>query len=103
MDGGRLVPCMMGLSPEAKNAWIECHDSIEKSLGKNEELEEINDVASKAVDNIAGVTALFHYVEHGISLICEDCLSRTAILILWYLNEAKRFLAILPCRRKSSG
>lgn len=87
----RLEPCVMTFPPEVKTIWISQYNAIEKALGNGGKLEDINDMASKAADNIARLAALFHYFEHGKTPICEDCLNRAAVIVLWHLNEAKRF------------
>ena len=87
----RLEPCVMTFSPEVKTLWVSQYNAIEKALGNGGKLEDINDMASKAADNIARLAALFHYFEHGKTPICEDCLNRAAVIVLWHLNEAKRF------------
>ena len=87
----RLEPCVMTFSPEVKTLWVSQYNAIEKALGNGGKLEDINDMASKAADNIARLAALFHYFEHGKTSICADCLDRAAVIVLWHLNEAKRF------------
>lgn len=87
----RLEPCVMAFPPEVKTIWVSQYNAIEKALGEGGKLEDIHDMASKAADNIARLAALFHYFEHGKTPICEDCLNRAAMIVLWHLNEAKRF------------
>lgn len=90
-DKCRLEPYIMTFPPEVKTIWVSQYNAIEKALGNGGKLEDINDMASKAADNIARLAALFHYFEHGKTPICEDCLNRAAMIVLWHLNEAKRF------------
>ena len=87
----RLEPCLMTFPPEVKTLWVSQYNAIEKALGNGGKLEDINDMASKAADNIARLAALLHYFEHGKTPICADCLDRAAVIVLWHLNEAKRF------------
>ena len=64
-DDGALTPAMLSLSPEAKRAWVEYHDAIERELASGGELYDVRDVASKSADNAARLAALFQMFEHG--------------------------------------
>ncbi len=54
IDGdGALTPLMLHLTPEAKAAWVEYHDTIESELASGGKLYDVRDVASKSADNAA--------------------------------------------------
>lgn len=90
-EEGALTPVVLPLSPEAKEAWIQYHNDVERELRPHGELCDVKDVASKSADNAARLAALFHVFEHGggaVSLANFEAASRIAA---WYLNESRRF------------
>ncbi|CAN0620162.1 DUF3987 domain-containing protein [Burkholderia multivorans] len=96
MDGnGILVPLMLTLSPEAKDAWIEFHDAVEERLRAGGELHEVRDVASKSADNAARLAALFHVFSGATGPIGVDSFESAASIVAWHLSEAKRFFSEL--------
>ncbi len=95
-EDGRLTPAMMALTPEAKSAWIEYHDAIERELASGGDLHEVNDVASKSADNAVRIAALFQLFEHGFGgAISLDCFVRASTIAAWHLYEARRFFGEL--------
>ena len=93
---GRLNPVTLTLSAEAKKAWIEFHDSIEKDLSSGKELHEIRDVASKAADNAARLAALFHVFNNGIGgQVDLDSFNSASRIVAWHLHESRRFFGEL--------
>jgi len=95
-DNGALIPSMLLLTPEAKAAWVEYHNAIERELAWGGELHDVRDVASKSADNAARLAALFQIFEHGmggaVGLKCFESASRIAA---WHLNESRRFFGEL--------
>jgi Protein of unknown function (DUF3987)/Primase C terminal 2 (PriCT-2) len=96
-DDGTLSPTVLDFSHEAKAAWIECHDEIEKAIGPTGEFVDVRDVAAKAADNIARMAALFHILEerNGYSLIGAAAVRSAAAVVIWHLYAAKYFLGPL--------
>jgi hypothetical protein len=91
-DQGSLCPAMLTLTPDAKAAWIELHDAVERELGSGGELYDVRDVAAKAADNVARLAAIFHAFERGfVGPIGVDHLQAAGEIVLWHLNEARRF------------
>jgi putative DNA primase/helicase len=90
-DSGGLEPLLLSLSPEAKAAWVRYHDEIESGLGKDGELQDVRDVASKIADNAARLAALFHVIDGGVGAISVDHFESAGIIAAWHLNEALRF------------
>lgn len=87
-----LEPKLLTLSPEAKEAWILFHDTVERELRCGGELTDVRDVASKAADNVARLAALFHVFEHGLEGdVQADHIEAAGRLVAWHLNEARRF------------
>lgn len=93
-EDGALTPPMIPMTPEAKAAWIEYHDAIERELASGGELYDVRDVASKSADNAVRLAALFQIFEGGgaIGLECFESASRIAA---WHLHEARRFFGEL--------
>ena len=50
-EAGALTPAMIVMSPAAKAAWIDYHNTVERELGCD--FHDIKDVASKSADNAA--------------------------------------------------
>lgn len=100
VDGnGTLSPALLSLTPEAKAAWVDYHDTIECELASGGELYDVRDVASKSADNAARLAALFQIFEHGPGgAIGLDCFQSAGRIAAWHLNESRRFFGelVLP-------
>jgi putative DNA primase/helicase len=93
---GKLIPATLTLTSEAKKAWIEFHDTIEKELASGKELHDVRDVASKAGDNAARLAALFHVFNNGIEgQIDLDSFESASRIVAWHLHESRRFFGEL--------
>lgn len=91
-EDGALTPSMLPLTRDAKAAWIEFHDSIERELASGGELYDVRDVASKSADNAIRLAALFQIFEHGDSeAIGLDCFDGASRIVAWHLSESRRF------------
>jgi putative DNA primase/helicase len=94
-ESGALTPAVVVMSPAAKAAWIDYHDSVEAELGSGSDFYDVKDVASKSADNAARLAALFAFFERGHGAgIEEDDIKRASGIALWYLSEARRFLGL---------
>ena len=85
-----LVLPTLYLSPEGRGAWINIYNEIETSLAPGKEMAEARDVASKAADNIVRLAALFILYD-GQNEIPADSIDRASRIVVWHMNEAKRF------------
>lgn len=95
-EDGILKPVLLGLSTEAKAAWVEFHDLIESKLVSGGELYDVRDVASKIADNAARLAALFHLFEmQQYGDIGLNSLGSASKIVAWHLNEARRFFGEL--------
>jgi putative DNA primase/helicase len=91
-DDGVLTPPALPLTPEAKEAWIEFHDAIEKELASGGEFYDVKDVAAKTADNAVRLAALFQVFEHGMGgAVGLDCFESASLITAWHLHEARRF------------
>jgi putative DNA primase/helicase len=103
---GALTPAMLSLAQDAKAAWVEYHDDIERELAIGGELYDIKDVASKSADNAARLAALFQQFEHGMGgAIGLDSFERASRITAWHLSEARRFFGelALPSELADAG
>lgn len=88
---GSLMFRTIGLTPEARELWIETFNAIEGALKPGGDLADVRDFASKAGDQIARVAGVFELFESGqIQDVSADNVWRAQCLVLWYLAEAKR-------------
>jgi putative DNA primase/helicase len=90
-EDGTLSPALLTFSSEAKAAWVAFHDAVEAELKEGGALCDVRDVASKAADNAARLSALFHFFEHGVSAIGVDCFKSASRIVAWHLSESRRF------------
>ena len=93
---GGLTPATLTFTAEAKAAWVAFHDKVERELADGGKYREIRDVASKAADNAARLSALFHVFEDdpGTAVAVDRFLAASRIAE-WHLGEARRFLSEL--------
>ena len=94
-DDGALTPQMLALSPAAKAAWIEYHDTVEIELRSGGELYDMRDVASKSADNAVRLAAQCHVFEHGIGAVGLEAFQGASLVAAWHLNESRRFFGEL--------
>ena len=95
-DDGGLTPAVLGLTPDAKAAWIEFHDAIEGELASGGDLHDVRDVASKIADNAARLAGLFHAFESGIGgAVGLDAFESASRVVAWHLSESRRFFGEL--------
>jgi hypothetical protein len=89
--GNELTPRALDLTPEARELWIEFHNSIEKALRPNGALAGLKDVAAKAAEQAARIAGVLQIVDAATALtIGADTMERACELVDWYLNEAAR-------------
>lgn len=81
-------------SPEASERWLDVFNAIESGINKDERFEGFGDHASKLVDNISRVAALFHLFEGFDGLVSLQTLEFAIELCLWCSDEFKRIFAI---------
>ena len=89
-SGFKHIPALT-FEKSAKAQWIEYFNHIEKAFGNPYQWKSIHDVAAKASENIARLSALFHLftVSSGTE-ISKAHVDQAYQVIEWYLNEAKR-------------
>lgn len=63
MDEETLQPRPLSFSPEARQAWIQYHDSIERRLGPNGPLASVRGFANKAAEHAGRIAAVLNFVD----------------------------------------
>lgn len=94
-EDGVLQPALLTLTPEAKAAWVEFHNTVESKLSTGGELYDVRDVASKAADNAARLATLFQMFEHGVGAVSLEAFESASLIVAWHLNESRRFFGEL--------
>jgi putative DNA primase/helicase len=94
-NDGALTPVVLPLAPDAKSAWVDYHDAIERDLTSGGELYDVRDVASKSPDNAVRLAALFQMFEGAYGAISLDAFHRASLLAAWHLHESRRFFSEL--------
>lgn len=102
-DRGMVLP-ILDFSPEAKAAWIDAYNGIERQLATDGDFASIRDGASKGGDNIARLAAVLHVYENGPhgSIGITSVESATAI-VLWHLYSAKAALAPFTMSKEAAA
>ena len=86
-----LTPRALELSPEAKDAWVACHDAIEAAMAQDGALENLRDVGSKGAENAARIAGVLAIIENPEATTVEgDAMASGCELALWYVGEAQR-------------
>lgn len=95
-----LDPIDLSLTDDAKQMAIAALNNFETLMQSGNDLAEIRDRASKAVENSCRIAGVMTAVEDGLSarMIDADRLGRALIIIQWYLAEALRIrgAAVVP-------
>jgi hypothetical protein len=86
-----LAPRDLPLDHDAKQVWIDFHDTIERELVDGGELAHIRGLANKAPEHAGRLAGILALVENaGCAAISEQRMRDGIALITHYLNEATR-------------
>lgn len=95
-----LDPVELPLSEAAQQMAMEAMNQFETLMQTGNDLSELRDRASKALENACRIAGVFTAIEDGMSArsIDTDRLSRALVLIQWYLKETLRIkgAAVIP-------
>ena len=91
-QGCREIP-ELHFSSKAKTKWIAFFNNIESGMNKASHWKAIPDFASKAAENIARLSALFHLFLGKNGDISVESVEQAADIVYWHLLEAKRIFA----------
>ncbi|WP_434782373.1 DUF3987 domain-containing protein [Ferrovum myxofaciens] len=94
-EDGALTPAMLSLAPDAKAAWVEYYNGIERELSSSGEFYDVRDVASKSADNAARLAALFQMFEESKDAIGLAAFRSASFIAAWHLRESRRFFVEL--------
>ena len=95
-----LDPVELPLSADAQQMAIAAMNQFETLMQTGNDLSELRDRASKALENACRIAGVFTAIEDGMAAreIDTDRLSRALVLIQWYLKETLRIkgAAVVP-------
>jgi len=89
INGCEKIPTLH-FSKEAKKSWVDFFNSIEKGLLT--QWLDVKDFASKAAENVARLSALFHLFTGKDGSIQAETIEQATQVIEWHLLETKRLL-----------
>lgn len=80
-------------SPAAKAKWVIFFNEVEKGLNNSNKWQNITDFASKALENVARLSALLHlFTGKDTYEIASESVEQAITIIHWHLIETKRIL-----------
>jgi hypothetical protein len=88
-NDGSLNPDRLELTPSARTAWIDIHDTIECQSGEFGELAGIQSVAGKAAANVRRIAGVLAVIEDA-PVVAEPHIQRASTLMDYYLAEIQR-------------
>jgi len=89
-SGFKHIPTLR-FEKSAKAQWIDYFNHIEKAIANPYGWKSVHDLASKASENIARLSALFHlFTASDDTEIAKEYVDQAYQIIEWHLNEAKR-------------
>jgi putative DNA primase/helicase len=94
-EHGALTPAMLTMTPDAKAAWVQYHDAIERELPSGGELYDVQDVAAKSAENAVRLAALFQMFEGSGGAVGAEAFEGAGRIAAWHLNESRRFFGEL--------
>ncbi|MCI5166044.1 MAG: DUF3987 domain-containing protein [Candidatus Electrothrix sp. GM3_4] len=90
-NGQELDPSVMGLSPEAKRAWVDFYNQVEADTGSTRTLEPVQGLANKAAEHATRIAATVQLFEDPAAVAIQaEAMSCGIKVMAWYLNEALR-------------
>ncbi len=84
---------LVEFSQDAKARWFELAIQTEWMLRPGDYLHDINDFASKILEIISRLAAVFHCFHGEIGMITLDTLERALTVVKWHLSEYKRLFS----------
>lgn len=87
---GFAKPDLLTFSPEAREVWINAHNTVEGKMSPWGELREISDFASKSTDIVGRLAAIFHLFSGQEGAISVDTLQRAMRVVEWHCFEYQR-------------
>ena len=94
-SGCHEIPCL-SFSDPAKAVWVQFFNHAEAGLAKTSQWSSIKDFASKAAENVARLSALFHLFLGKKGRVTPESVEQAIQIIQWHLFEARRILDTNP-------
>lgn len=92
-ESGDLEPEILEFDDDARAMWITVSNHIEAQLQPLQYLSDIKDFASKSMEIVGRIAALFHKFSKQEGKISVDTLNRACQIIEWHLHEFKRIFS----------
>lgn len=93
VEAGDLTRDVLVFSDEAKVRWVDLARQTEGMLRPGQYLSDINDFASKAMEMLGRLAAVFHYFNGEEGKISVDTLERAFTFVRWHVDEFKRLFS----------
>lgn len=94
IEAGNMARDVVIFSDEAKARWIDLARQTEGMLRPGQYLSDINDFASKAMEMLGRLAAVFHYFNGEEGAITVDTLERAFVFVHWHIDEFKRLFSV---------
>ena len=90
-DPQALQPRALSLSPDAKAAWIELHNAVEREMRPDGKFSQVKPWASKTPEQALRIAGVLTLLEDAVAVsISRATMERATTLANWHLNEALR-------------
>lgn len=93
MASGKVHRELLEFSEEAKMRWFSLARETEWMLRPGDYLHDINDFASKVMEILGRLAAVFHYFNGEQGKISLDTLERPMTIVIWHVDEYKRLFS----------
>lgn len=90
---GKVCRDTLEFSEDAKARWFNLVRETEWMLRPGDYLHDINDFASKVMEILGRLAAVFHYFSGETGLITLDTLERAMTVMTWHVDEYKRLFS----------
>jgi len=93
IDVGVKERAILEFDEDAKSNWVTFANTIESQLTPLGYLHDIKDFASKSMEVVGRIAALFHVFSKQEGKISVDTLNRAVVIVDWHLHEFKRLFS----------
>lgn len=96
VESGKAEREILEFSDDAKMRWFELARHTETLLRPGDYLHDVKDFASKVMEHLSRLAALFHYFNGDTGKISSETLERAYNVLRWHVEEFKRIFAAPP-------
>lgn len=93
IDAGEVEREMQEFDEDARAKWLHLSNTIESQLNSFSYLHDIKDFASKSMEIVGRIAALFHVFSKQEGKISVDTLNRAVSIVDWHIHEFKRLFS----------